>query len=42
MTLLIYWVVPNGAWLVFPSYMIYELGKEILDALDGTSEKAKR
>lgn len=42
MTLLIYWIIPNGAWLVFPSYMIYELGNEIVDALDGTSTKVKR
>jgi hypothetical protein len=34
-TLAIYWVVPNGAWIVFPSYFIYELGSEIVASLEG-------
>jgi len=31
------WIVPNGLWLVFPSYMIYALGNEIVSALDGAA-----
>ncbi|KAK3331609.1 hypothetical protein B0T19DRAFT_482074 [Cercophora scortea] len=33
--LLFLWIIPNGAWLVFPSYMIYSLGSEIVDGLAG-------
>ncbi len=41
-TLVAFWIIPNGAWLVFPSYVIYDLGKEILDALNNSSSlKAK-
>ncbi|KUJ20944.1 uncharacterized protein LY89DRAFT_681577 [Mollisia scopiformis] len=27
------WIIPNGAWLVLPSYMIYVTGSEILQGL---------
>ncbi|KAI1074484.1 hypothetical protein F5B20DRAFT_586238 [Whalleya microplaca] len=27
------WIIPNGAWLIFPSYMIYALGSEIINGL---------
>ncbi|KAH6720023.1 hypothetical protein BKA61DRAFT_227795 [Leptodontidium sp. MPI-SDFR-AT-0119] len=27
------WIIPNGAWLVLPSYMIYLTGSEILQGL---------
>ncbi|KLU87242.1 hypothetical protein MAPG_06243 [Magnaporthiopsis poae ATCC 64411] len=27
------WVIPNGMWIVFPGYLIYTLGTEILDGL---------
>ncbi|KAH9919464.1 uncharacterized protein BXZ73DRAFT_92065 [Epithele typhae] len=39
-TLFIYWIVPNGLWLILPSYIIYVLGKDIVGALNGQS-KAK-
>ncbi|KAH8673553.1 hypothetical protein BX600DRAFT_508804 [Xylariales sp. PMI_506] len=31
--LIILWIIPNGAWLVFPTYMIFVVGNEILDGL---------
>jgi len=31
--LLFLWIIPNGAWLVLPSYMIYLSGSEILQGL---------
>ncbi|SPO00988.1 uncharacterized protein DNG_03737 [Cephalotrichum gorgonifer] len=31
-TLFFLWIIPNGAWLVLPSYMIYSMGGDILDA----------
>ncbi|KAK3681781.1 hypothetical protein B0T22DRAFT_301476 [Podospora appendiculata] len=38
--LLFLWIIPNGAWLVFPSYMIYSLGSEIVDGLAGAAPAA--
>ena len=29
------WVLPNGLWLVFPVYMIYVLGKEVVESMGG-------
>ncbi|KAI1169773.1 hypothetical protein F4777DRAFT_169525 [Nemania sp. FL0916] len=33
--LIFLWIIPNGAWLVGPSIMIYELGSEIVGNLAG-------
>ncbi|KAF2764857.1 hypothetical protein EJ03DRAFT_320472 [Teratosphaeria nubilosa] len=33
-TLLFLWIIPNGLWLVFPAYMIYVFGQEILQGLE--------
>ncbi|KAI0480078.1 hypothetical protein GGR56DRAFT_252199 [Xylariaceae sp. FL0804] len=38
--LIILWIIPNGAWLVFPSFMIYELGSEIIDGLAAASSSS--
>ncbi|KAL6925227.1 hypothetical protein FSST1_002501 [Fusarium sambucinum] len=27
------WIIPNGMWLIFPTYMVYAFGKNILDGL---------
>ena len=27
------WIVPNGLWLIFPTYMCYVLAKEIVAAM---------
>ncbi|RFU26941.1 hypothetical protein B7463_g9402, partial [Scytalidium lignicola] len=27
------WIIPNGAWLVLPTYIIYEVGGELLESL---------
>jgi hypothetical protein len=34
--LVLLWIIPNGLWLIFPVYIIYVLGAEILEAMDGT------
>ncbi|KAI1184000.1 hypothetical protein F5B17DRAFT_413922 [Nemania serpens] len=31
--LILLWIIPNGAWLVAPTFMLYELGGEIVDNL---------
>jgi hypothetical protein len=41
-TLIPMWVIPNGAWIVLPSYMIYVLGMEIWAALDAAGAKKSR
>ncbi|KIX06191.1 uncharacterized protein Z518_04165 [Rhinocladiella mackenziei CBS 650.93] len=33
------WVIPNGLWLVFPIYMIYVLGREIVSHMDGSGHE---
>ncbi|KAK4214291.1 hypothetical protein QBC37DRAFT_157374 [Rhypophila decipiens] len=35
--LIFLWIIPNGLWLVFPSYMIYEFGADIVRGLDQAS-----
>ncbi|ROW14983.1 hypothetical protein VPNG_03457 [Cytospora leucostoma] len=32
--LLLLWIIPNGAWILVPSYLIYQFGSEILDAIN--------
>ncbi|KAK5122255.1 hypothetical protein LTR85_004165 [Meristemomyces frigidus] len=34
LTLFFMWIIPNGAWLVFPAYMMYVFGQEILQGLE--------
>ena len=36
------WIIPNGAWIVLPGYMIYVVGMEIWAALDGAGAKKSR
>jgi len=32
-TLFFMWIIPNGVWLIFPAYMQYVFGQEILQGL---------
>ena len=41
-TLVLMWIIPNGAWLVFPGYIIYAYGMEIWAALDAAGAKKSR
>jgi hypothetical protein len=41
-TLISMWIIPNGAWIVLPGYMIYVLGMEIWAALDAAGAKKSR
>ncbi|KEF60167.1 uncharacterized protein A1O9_05017 [Exophiala aquamarina CBS 119918] len=38
------WIIPNGAWIVVPSYMLYVFGQEILGSMSasdsGTNARA--
>ncbi|EJT82153.1 hypothetical protein GGTG_02127 [Gaeumannomyces tritici R3-111a-1] len=33
------WVVPNGLWIIFPGYLIYKLGTEIMEDLVPSSTR---
>ena len=44
LTLFFVWIIPNGAWLVFPAYMLYVFGGELLQGLEiaaGASRKSR-
>lgn len=36
-TLIFLWIIPNGLWIVFPSYNIYVMGSEIAASLENAS-----
>jgi len=38
--LIFLWIIPNGAWLVGPTYLIYELSQEIVEGLTMASSGA--
>ncbi|KAJ6102194.1 hypothetical protein N7486_004621 [Penicillium sp. IBT 16267x] len=40
-TLIVLWMLPNGLWIVFPSYSIYSLGGEILTSLEQASPRGR-
>ncbi|KAI0321145.1 hypothetical protein OF83DRAFT_1161946 [Amylostereum chailletii] len=31
--LVVYWIIPNGLWLVVPSFITYTLGRELINTL---------
>ncbi|XDG00601.1 hypothetical protein ABKA04_000216 [Annulohypoxylon sp. FPYF3050] len=35
--LILLWIIPNGLWLIFPTYMIYSMGSEIVAGLTNAS-----
>ncbi|KAF9450843.1 hypothetical protein P691DRAFT_664456 [Macrolepiota fuliginosa MF-IS2] len=43
LTLLVYWILPNGLWIVVPSLIVWVLGKDIAESLTiaSTASKAK-
>jgi hypothetical protein len=36
-SLVVLWIIPNGAWIVLPTYMTYVFGSEVLDGLETAS-----
>ncbi|KAM0279360.1 hypothetical protein ACHAQH_004625 [Verticillium albo-atrum] len=40
--LIFLWIIPNGAWLVGSTYMIFSLGGEILDGLAPSAKRTKK
>ncbi|KIJ64001.1 hypothetical protein HYDPIDRAFT_91287 [Hydnomerulius pinastri MD-312] len=41
--LIVYWIIPNGFWIIVPSFIVWQLGKDIAGALivtDRSSVKA--
>lgn len=41
-TLFFLWVIPNGLWLIFPVYMMYVFGMEILEGLGAAAGGARK
>ncbi|TKA75922.1 hypothetical protein B0A49_04629 [Cryomyces minteri] len=41
-TLFFMWIIPNGAWLVLPSYMMYVFVQEILQGLEAAVGEPKK
>ncbi|KAK7045385.1 hypothetical protein VNI00_007634 [Paramarasmius palmivorus] len=39
-TLILFWVIPNGLWIVFPSFIVWTLGKDLVRWLDWAERKA--
>ncbi|EKG17152.1 hypothetical protein MPH_05606 [Macrophomina phaseolina MS6] len=39
-SLVFLWVIPNGLWLIFPTYMIYVFGGEIVQGLEAAGAAA--
>ncbi|CVL13617.1 uncharacterized protein FPRN_05040 [Fusarium proliferatum] len=42
MDLLTLWIIPNGAWIVLPTYMISKFGGDILDGLTLASSQSSK
>jgi hypothetical protein len=40
--LLLYWVFPNGLWLVFPSMIVWRLGSDIMVSLSVASQSSRK
>ncbi|RYO88509.1 hypothetical protein DL766_009239 [Monosporascus sp. MC13-8B] len=38
--LIFLWIIPNGGWLIFPAYMIYVMGGEIVEGLTAAAAEA--
>ncbi|KAI0809254.1 hypothetical protein BC629DRAFT_1483704 [Irpex lacteus] len=41
-TLLVYWIIPNGLWLLVPSFIVVRLGGDIADSLRASSNLQKK
>ncbi|OCH88080.1 hypothetical protein OBBRIDRAFT_795611 [Obba rivulosa] len=41
-TLIVYWVIPNGLWLLVPSFVVWRLGKDIASSLYVAEKVAKK
>ncbi|KAK3110677.1 hypothetical protein LTR53_014793 [Teratosphaeriaceae sp. CCFEE 6253] len=42
MRLVFLWIIPNGAWLVLPLYMMFVFGREILQGLEAAAGGGKK
>ncbi|PYH43216.1 uncharacterized protein BP01DRAFT_393567 [Aspergillus saccharolyticus JOP 1030-1] len=40
-TLVFFWIIPNGLWIVFPGYNVYLLGAEIVAALEDSAPRQR-
>ncbi|KAL5612699.1 hypothetical protein BROUX41_004212 [Berkeleyomyces rouxiae] len=38
-TIIFMWIIPNGLWLILPTYMVVVMGRDILSGMDNSSIK---
>ncbi|KAF5367705.1 hypothetical protein D9758_009854 [Tetrapyrgos nigripes] len=36
--LIVYWIIPNGFWIIVPSLIVYQLGKDLVEQLNLASK----
>ncbi|CAM0141902.1 hypothetical protein VKS41_004396 [Umbelopsis sp. WA50703] len=36
-TLILLWVIPNGAWIVVPAFIVWALGKDLKSRIEGST-----
>ncbi|KAG5728859.1 hypothetical protein E4T56_gene9237, partial [Termitomyces sp. T112] len=38
--LIIYWIIPNGLWIVVPAFILVQVGQDLVQSLSYASEAA--
>ncbi|KAI9509906.1 hypothetical protein F5148DRAFT_1275021 [Russula earlei] len=41
-TLVVYWIIPNGLWIVIPTLIVYKLGKDITSSIDVAARESEK
>jgi len=41
-TLVMYWVIPDGLWIVVPALITYKLGKDIISSIDVAARESEK
>jgi len=36
------WIIPNGLWIVVPTFIVVQLGKDLIESLDFASQKSAK
>ncbi|KAI0298967.1 hypothetical protein B0F90DRAFT_1729648 [Multifurca ochricompacta] len=41
-TLFLYWIIPNGLWIVVPSFIVFKLGKDIATSINVAARESEK
>jgi len=41
-TVIVYWMFPNGLWIVFPALIAFKLGKDIISSIDVAARESEK